>query len=198
MAKKRGDTYPPLTAREKTLLETTLLQSAANTFIKESCSAKTVAQMLHPVRWFREHLKPGARDPFKNVPIAEESPRFLAAMKHLVAVVKKYLAKVPRPKDWFYGYLIEKHGIAYADREVARRDKVYGKILRDAAKHLAKRKAQRASAPEILAIRTFIDALKRACDLYRPNHGPTPAQPGTFRSVEVPMSRDYPHTSGRN
>lgn len=197
MVKKRGDAFPPLTAREKTLLKTSMLQSTANTLIVVSCSAKTVAQALHPIRWLRSHVKPGTRELFKPMLLAEESPRLLAATKHLVAVVKKYLTKVPRPKDWMYGYLIEKHGINYANREVARRDKVYGKILRDAKKLLTRRKAQHASTPELLAIRTFIDALKRACDLYRP-HEPTLQQPGSFRNVEVPVSRDYPHTSGRN
>lgn len=170
MARKRVGTFPPLSARERTLLETVMLQSAANTLIVESYSAKTVVQALQPIRWLKNHVKPGTRELFKPM-LAEESPRLLAATKHLVAIAKRFLADIPRPKDWMYGYLIEKHGINYANREVARRDKVYGKILRDAAKHLAKRKAQHASAPELLAICTFIDALKRACDLYRPKQG---------------------------
>lgn len=198
MTKKREGFYPPLTAREKTLLETAMLQSTANTLIVESCSADAVLQALHLVQWLKKHAKPGTSELFKPMLRAEESPRLLAATKYLVAVAKKYLVKVPRPEDWMYGYLVEKHGTRDANREVARRDRVYGKIMRDVKKLLARRKAQHASAPELSAIRTFIDALKRACDLYRPNHGPTSPQPGTFRSVDVPVSRDYPHHSGRN
>lgn len=180
------------------LQEVGMLMNAANTLILEQCSAKAVTRALHPIRWLRSHVKPGTCDLFKDVLLAEESPRLLAAAKHLVAIAKRYCPKIRRLKLWSYEKMVQQRGTDFADSEVRRRGAVFDPKIAAAKRHLAKRGRGHASEAESMATGVFVDALTDMRNSYHPNHGPTLPQPGTFRSVEVPVSRDYPHTSGRN